>query len=166
VHLHWQHNRRPVTTEEMCDDLERLTEGLVACHVADIEADPDAYPCCVKCGDLQCNPAPGFAAPSPSHGDDAEAAPDVDDGPGHVRAVGLVMKNAQQLVTSKEGNALELAAFQCAQEVRRGRDCRVGIAYDTDDRLRAFVVYADGTTKEPALQAVSRNPCACEVVVE
>jgi hypothetical protein len=147
--------------EELCGDIERLTEGLVECHVSDIRANPDAFPCCVKCGELVCKYTPGFGTPTDDDdNDDNEAG---EDAGMPARACGLVLQTASELCESKEGSAVELAAFQAAQEILRDKPCRVGIAHDASGKLHALVVYPDGTTKEAALEAVTRNPCACEV---
>lgn len=52
--MHVDYDTNPGSTKEMCEVLESLCEGFVQAHVAEIGKDPDAFPCCVKCGKFVC----------------------------------------------------------------------------------------------------------------
>jgi hypothetical protein len=76
---------RPVDHEHACAMLEAFAEGLVLAMMVEIGADPDNFPCCIKCG--------GFRI-------DARRA---------------IVDGASELAERKSGCELSLVAYQCAQ---------------------------------------------------
>lgn len=221
--MHAEYDSSPRTIEDLCERLEALCEGFVEAHAAEIDHDPDAFPCCVKCGEMECIAAPRWPSRNApltesqraalqatlhhghptsaaerealegilvAHGEQRGGAPERRPGaqyfknplwPGReLQATAnlcatrtIASRNprapyaavrcrcAEQLCRTKRGNGLEIAVFQCAQERRRGKDCSVGISYDSDDNLHAFVVYADGTVKDPRESLIAKQACGC-----
>jgi hypothetical protein len=158
-----------------CELLEALAEAMVAAQIVEMAPDKDAYPCCVKCGELAFRAVPGMPG---SHGPpsdvplyegqsqalarvlasgEMEARADAHGGPG-----GLRIQCARELSRSKVGHALELAIFQCAAERVRDKECKVVVRSNQFGNVHAYVAYPDGETKNPQDDTVSGTPCGCE----
>lgn len=106
--------------DRYCDAMEMVCAAAVESMRAEIEANVEAYPCCVHCGEFKILPAPGFPC-----GDVGRDASD----PNRT----LHIRTAGEIVRSGGGSTIDLACYQAAQRQRRGDDvaCRVVI-----DQLR------------------------------
>ncbi len=163
---------RPATLAARCELLERFAEAIVCAQEAEMAHDKEAYPCCVKCGELGFRPVPGMPGsqgpPSevPLTDDQFEAlfeagakqrsTADRDGGPGALR-----IQSARELSRSKLGHALELAIFQCAAERLRDKPGSVKVKSDKFGNVHAYVAYDDGEIKNPQDDTVSGQECGC-----
>lgn len=166
---------RMATLEQRCQVLECMAEAMVLAQCLEMAHDKEAYPCCVKCGDMAFVGVPGMPGSSgPPSGDppmaDAQisalleargidnAQHDRDQlgGPGTLR-----VQSARQLASSKAGHALELAVFQCAADRLRDKDCKVAVDYDEAGNVHCYVQYADGAVKNPQDDTTSTEACGC-----
>jgi hypothetical protein len=164
---------RPATLEERCQLLEEVAELAVRRAVADIEADRDAFPCCVRCGEMAFWAVPGMPGraglpsdPMPSEQEEALAqARGVDDSEAyrdaHGGPAGLRLQCARQLCRTKRGHALELAIFACAAARVRDKPCQVIIDHDAWGNVHAYVQHDDGTIDNPQDDAASTEACGC-----
>jgi hypothetical protein len=129
------------------DLLEGLAEGIVRANIATIERSPEDFPCCCGCGDFKLVPTRVLPA---------TLAPDL-----------LKVRGPKGLCTAKQGNAFELACFQCAQRRRDGDEgATVEVAIDDDGMLCGYVIRTDGKDDEDMIKylpAPERNcgDCGC-----
>ncbi len=163
---------RPATLAARCELLQGFAEALVCAQVAEMAHDKEAYPCCVKCGDMSFRPVPGMIG---SSGPPAEVpisdeqlatlfeakgtthtSLDREAGPGALR-----IQSARELSRSKLGHALELAIFQCAAERLRDKPGTVKVNSDQFGNVHAYVAYDDGVIKNPQDDTVSSEECGC-----
>ncbi len=190
--MHVDYDTNPEDIQDACAVLECLCEGFVRAHSLEISKDPEAFPCCVKCGEFTCckdgafYPDPtGLSTPknNPKQGgrnyfrnhqgwpgsEIAATARNHVGWPGTEMSVTpnpatVKCQNPATLAETRKGSPVDLAVFQCAQERRRGHDCYVRIWPDHQGRLHAVVYYPrDDKVKDPRDDAVSMNPCACGV---
>ena len=124
--------------------LEGLCEGYVRANEFMIGADPDAYPCCSSCGELQyTDPQPCFVR---RNGKCKKAE--------NCQRV----KGAYELVKTGYGTCIDLACFYCAiKRAKNGEECNVVIHPEYDahgnpiqNAYHAIVVFADGREVDPS----------------
>jgi hypothetical protein len=128
----------------------------------------ESFPCCIKCGGFCFCPIPGMQGTSKEVpiSEKQRAALLRARGRSDVNATGgpaaLRIQSAQEITRSKQGNAVELAVYQCATERFRGKDCYVAIDYDDSGNAHAYVRYPDtGEMKNPQDMVVSNKECSC-----
>ena len=164
--------RLPTLTAR-CELLQILAGAMVDAQVAEMSHDKDAYPCCVKCGDMAFRPVPGMTGSPglpeevPLMSDDQfealisaagteRSAIDREGGPGALR-----VQSARELSRSKLGHALELAIFQCAAERLRDKPGVVKVKANKFGNVHAYVAYDNGEIKNPQDDTVSELECGC-----
>lgn len=76
------------------------------------------------------------------------------------RKAAMSIQSAHGLVRTRNGNPLELAIFQCAQERRRSRDCWIIVDYDAD-AMHPYLEYSDGSIKDPCVSARKPDQASC-----
>ncbi len=162
--------------EDRCAQLEALCEGWVMALQVEM-ADEDGkrkeeFPCCVKCAGMCFCPVPGMLGVSGEKAPISEtqrAALKRARGDNDINVSGgpksLRIKGAKELARSKNANALELAAYQCATERFRGKECYVAVDYDADTgNVHAYVRYPeDGEMKNPQDMVTGNLSCSCGV---
>ena len=60
--MHVSYDTNPTSREQLCGVLEALAEGFVEAMVAEIDADPDGFACCVKCSGFSLEHDPRWPA--------------------------------------------------------------------------------------------------------
>lgn len=142
---------RPLDREHAIKLAEAFAEGCVRANIVTVEQAPeDSYPCCVGCG--------GFVL------ERITVTP---------RSLGrLQVQGAQELRASKNGHALDLACYQCAQRRLEGEeDATVAIEIEQDGTLTCAVLRPSKEEDEDMIKyAPQRNcpggSCDCGEVVE
>lgn len=126
--------------DHACDLLEAVCEGVVLANMLEIRADEEAFPCCIKCGELKL-----FLGGNP-----------------------LAIEGARAVVKRGGGNALSLACFQAAAR-RIEKDPRADVIIDHVEKngeiavgeYKPFVRLGDDKLEDVEHEAARNGDCGC-----
>ena len=141
--------------------LEAICEGFTRANVAQMQADPDAFPCCLSCGDIQ------YVEPENCKIRDWRTNSPVDPNCQHVFG-------AVQLVRRRKGTCIDLACLLAAIYRLKEQDhaARVIIDFQQDGlgrfvpgQYHAMVMRGDGSIVDPVAKTMNANEVAHPIAV-
>lgn len=139
--MHVDLNLSDLGHDHACDLLEAVCEGMVLANMLEIGADHEAFPCCIKCGELKL----------------------------FVGGNQLEIEGARSIVRKGGGNALSLACFQAAAR-RIEKDPHAEVKIDHVERsgavvegeYRPLVRLKDDSYEDPEQEAIRNGGCGCD----